>query len=324
MKSPKIVVIGGGTGSFTLLSQLKFYTPNITALVNMADNGGSTGILRDELGVLPPGDIRQCLVALAREPRTRDLFNYRFDEGTFAGHSFGNLFLTAVQKMTNDFAGAVKLAGEVLDIVGQVVPVTLDNVDLVCTDGKNEYRGQHQIDLQKFAHKPNLWLDPAANINPQAQNAIASADLVVIAPGNLYGSLAPALLVQGMSDVLAQTPAKIAYVCNLVTKPGQTDDFTVSGFVSEIERFLHNKVKLDYVLYNNATPNKQLLDKYAKEGEFWVKYDQKEFISAPYKAIGDHFVQDTPWEPTVKKDLLARTLIRHNAQTVAKVLMGLV
>ena len=137
-KSPKIVVIGGGTGSFTLLSALKDYTTNITALVNMADDGGSTGQLRDELGVLPPGDVRQCLVALSRSPSVRELFNYRFDQGSLKGHAFGNLFLTALEKMTGDFGHATELAGEVLNIVGRVEPITHDKVTLVMesADGK--------------------------------------------------------------------------------------------------------------------------------------------------------------------------------------------
>lgn len=324
MSQSKVVVIGGGTGSFTVLSQLKNYTPHITALVNMADDGGSTGVLRDELGVLPPGDIRQCLVALAREPRVRDLFNYRFDEGSFAGHSFGNLFLTAVEKMTNDFAEAVELSSDVLNIVGKVVPVTLDNVTLVHDrqDGSTG-RGQHALESEDF-RRPNLRLEPEAHANPAAIGALHEADLIVIAPGNLYGSLAPALLVPGLAAALAEARAPKAYVCNLVTKPGQTNGFTVVDFAAEIERFLFNKVPLDYVLYNNAKPNAQLLQKYAQAGEFWVEYNEAELKKQHYQAIGDHFVQDTPWQSTAKKDILTRTLIRHNAKKVAKTLMELV
>lgn len=318
-----IVLIGGGTGSFTLLSELKNHTSKITALVNMADDGGSTGILRDELGVLPPGDVRQCLVALAREPRTRDLFNYRFDEGTFAGHSFGNLFLTAVEKMTHDFAEAVALASDTLNIVGRVLPVTLDNVTLVHDRKDGVTRGQQTIDSEQFL-RPHLRLEPDAKINPEAISAIAQAEMVVIAPGNLYSSLAPALLVRGMAEALASTNAKKVYVCNLVTKPGQTDGFKVDDFASEIERFLNNTVNLDYVLYNNARPNKELLEKYARDGEFWVEYNSANFAGKHYKAIGGHFVKDAPWLPSTKKDFLTRTLIRHNADTVVRALMELI
>jgi len=319
----KLVVIGGGTGSFTLLSALKNYFAGITVLVNMADDGGSTGILRDELGVLPPGDIRQCLVALAREPRTRDLFNYRFEEGTFAGHSFGNLFLTAVEKMTSDFAEAVELAGDVLNISGRVVPVTLDRVTLVMDNADHTVtRGQDRISSE-HVDRPRLRLDPAPRLNPAATQAIAEADFIVVAPGRLYGSLAPVLIVPGMAEALAKTKAPVAYVCNLVTKAGQTDKFTVVDFAAEIERFLHGKVKLGYVLYNNAKPNAELLSKYAKEGEYWVEHDDAQLARQHYRAIGGHFVQDTPWQPTAKRDLIARTLIRHNADAVAKALMEL-
>ena len=323
MSPKKVVVIGGGTGSFTLLRVLKHYFNNITALVNMADDGGSTGILRDELGVLPPGDVRQCLVALAQEPRVRDLFNYRFQEGTFAGHSFGNLFLTAVQKTTNDFAEAVKLASHVLNITGRVIPITLDNVTLVHDNPNGTVvRGQHVLSNQVL-DRPHLRLEPVPIINPDAHKAIATADIVVIAPGNLYVSLAPALLVPGVAEALSQTRAKKVYVCNLVTKPGQTTGFTVASFAAEIERFLGGKVKLDYVLYNNAKPSAQLLKNYAQKGEYWVTYDLHILKDAHYEAIGGHFVLNQPWPVIDKTDLLPRTLIRHDSEAIAKVLLSL-
>jgi uncharacterized cofD-like protein len=218
----KIVVIGGGTGSFTLLSELKNYTHNITALVNMVDDGGSTGVLRDELGVLPAGDIRQCLVALSTTPRVRDLFNYRFDDGGMKGHAFGNLFMAALEKMTGSFADAVETASEVLSVKGRVEPITLDDVKMVVKlDDGTVVNGQHNVESLKIPEGQRPWLDlePEANINPRAKRAIVEADLVVIAPGLLYGSLAPALLVKGVTRALAESKAKKIYVCNLVTKP---------------------------------------------------------------------------------------------------------
>lgn len=317
-----IVVIGGGTGSFTLLSALKNQFSHITALVSMADDGGSTGVLRDELGTLPPGDVRQCLVALARDPRMRDLFNYRFEEGTFAGHSFGNLFLTAVEKTTQGFGQAVETASDVLDIVGRVIPLTLDNVRLLTeSNGKTTHR-QSELETAVF-DRPRIWLDPDAHLNPKAKYAIQQADIIVIAPGKLYGSLAPALVVPGLADALAASRAPKVYVCNLVTKPGQTDGFTVEDFAAEIERFLLHKVPLDYVLYNNAEPEERLLKKYAEEGEYWVGFDAANLEKQHYAAIGDHFVCDQPWKPTAKTDLLKRTLIRHNAQKIADHLQAL-
>lgn len=323
----KIAVIGGGTGSFTLLSELKHYARHITALVNMADDGGSTGMLRDELGVLPPGDIRQCLVALSESPKVRELFNYRFENGSLEGHAFGNLFLTALEKMTGNFAEAVETASEVLNIVGEVHPVTLDKVTLAMrqSDGtvtEGEFEIGH-ADFGKFK-RPDMELLPStAALNPAARDAIMAADLVVIAPGNLYGSLAPALVVPGMSEALQKTAAKKVYVCNLVTKPGQTDDFSVGDFAEEVERF--GSFGLDYVLYNNNEPPKSLLDRYAKEGEFWVRLDEASSKDRPYVTIGGPFVQTKPYRSAAESDPIAdtRTLIRHDANAVARQLMKL-
>jgi len=319
----KIAVIGGGTGSFTLLSQLKGYTKNISALVNMADDGGSTGVLRDELGVLPPGDVRQCLVALGESELLRDLFSYRFEGGTFEGHAFGNLFLTALEKMTGSFASAVETAGEVLNITGEVHPVTLDKVTLVMkqTNGMVT-EGEFKIGDADFGNskRPDMTLSPKAELNPDALRSIMEADIVVIAPGNMYGSLAPALIVPGMSEALNATKAKKVYVCNLVTKPGQTDDFDVADFAAEIERF--GNFKLDYVLYNNEAPSKALLDKYAKGGEFGVSFDDEKLLGSHYQAIGDKFISNERFEAKASDPIASsRTLIRHDAHAVAKALM---
>ena len=323
VKGPKVVVIGGGTGSFTLLSDLKNYVRDITALVNMSDDGGSTGVLRDELGALPPGDIRQCLVALSDSPRVRELFNYRFEEGTLKGHAFGNLFLTALEKMTGNFAEAVEEAGRVLNITGRVEPITLDLVKLVASysDG-SKVEGQHEIDMTDFTGKqrPVMSLTPHATINPDAKQAIVEADLVVIAPGNLYGSLAPALVVDGVAEALQKSSAKKVYVCNLVTKPGQTDGFTVADYVDEIERFVGQPF-LDYVLYNSAPPAKDLLDKYATKGEFPVAWNKQDFTDKHYRAKGADLVSREAWVNPNSSDPLVRTLIRHNADRVARELM---
>lgn len=317
-----LVVIGGGTGSFTLLSELKKHFSHLTSLVSMADDGGSTGVLRDELGTLPPGDVRQCLVALARDPRMRELFNYRFEEGTFAGHSFGNLFLTALEKTTHSFGEAVEAASDVLDIVGRVVPLTLDNVRLVTESDGQITHFQRDLEGAVF-DRPAVRLEPNASLNPKAKAAIEEADLIVIAPGKLYGSLAPALIVPGLAEILAVSRAQKVYVCNLVTTPGQTDGFTVVDFATEVERFLHHKVKLDFVLYNNAKPRASLLAKYAQEGEYWVSFDVSDLENQHFTAIGDHFVCDQPWQPTAKTDLLKRTLIRHDAEKIADHLKAL-
>lgn len=320
-----VVVIGGGTGSFTLLRRIKNYTSHVTALVNMADDGGSTGQLRDELGVLPAGDIRQCLVALSQAPRTRDLFNYRFEEGTFAGHAFGNIFMAALEKMTGNFAEGVEEASRVLNIVGSVEPVTLDPVTLVMkTSDGVVTRGEFQIGHANFdgMQRPHISLDPDPTLNLKAAEAIATADIVVIAPGNLYGSLAPALIVPGMQEALNATKAKKVYVCNLVTKPGQTDGFTVSDFADEVERF--SNCKLDYVLYNTAKPDKNLLKKYAHDGELPVEYSESRLKKQHFMAKGGEFIAHEPVRGAQNSaDPIAatRTFIRHDGDAIARALM---
>lgn len=321
----KIVVIGGGTGSFTLLSGLKQYTHNITALVSMVDNGGSTGVLRDELGVLPAGDIRQCLVALSTTPKVRELFNYRFDEGGMKGHTFGNLFMAALEKMTGSFVEAVETASEVLSVKGQVHPTTLDNTNLVVRlkDG-TVIHGEHASEDMQIPEGERPWIDlePEAHMSPKARQAILDADLVVIAPGSLYSSLASALLVKGMTRVLAESKAKKVYVCNLVTKPGQTGGYGVKDFATEIERF--SGVKLDYVLYNNHRPSPELIEKYAHDGEFLVEWDEADLATKHYRAVGKKFIADSAWvNVNAGSDPLAaeRSLIRHDADRVARELM---
>lgn len=318
----KIAVIGGGTGSFTVLSGLKFFSRKIAALVNMADDGGSTGKLRDELGVLPPGDVRQCLVALSRTPELRDLFNYRFEDGSLKGHAFGNLFITALEKMTGDFSKAVELASDVLNIAGTVEPVTLTNVKLGMRDGSgDETVGEFEIAHTQFASsRPEFFLTPTPEPNPRALQAIKEADIVVVAPGNLYGSLAPALVVPGVGEALATTRAKTMYICNLVTKPGQTDDFTVTDFADEVER-LAGRQFLDTVIYNTERPSEELLRRYAKDGEKSVRFVQK---STPYAVLGANLLSSEIWHNANPSDPIAsaRTLIRHDPAAIAKAVMS--
>lgn len=320
-----IVVIGGGTGSFTLLTGLKEYTSRLTALVNMADDGGSTGLLRDELGVLPPGDVRQCLIALSDVPKLRDLFNYRFEEGSLKGHSFGNLFLTALEKMTGDFAEGVELAAEVLQVSGTVEPITLTNVRLVIrTEAHGELKGEHWIDESNFkGERPELRLEPEAVANPKALKAIQEADIVVIAPGDIYGSLGPALIVPGVGAALEKSKAFKIYISNLVTKPGQ-EGFLVTDFADEIERLAGCQF-LDAVLYNTRQPSDDLMQKYAGAGELAVDYTGDAFEEAHYEAYGADLLAGTIWQNNSKADAIAktRTLIRHDPLVVARSIIEL-
>lgn len=323
-KQPNIVVIGGGTGSFTLLSGLKRYTSNLTALVNMSDDGGSTGALRDELGVLPPGDIRQCLVALSDTQKVRDLFTYRFDEGSLNGHSFGNLFISAVEKMTDSFEEAIEVASDVLRITGRVIPITLDKVTLVAaTQNGKKITGEQKVGHMSLKEKrPSLSLKPKATIHKAAHQAILDADVVVIAPGNIYGSLAPALIVDGVGQALKNTKAKIVQVANLVTKPNQTDDFTVSDYADEIERFCAVGEIIDYVIFNTDEPTKQMRDKYVRDGEYMLEFDLDAMDTKHYRAVGLPLIDKTPVEID-KNDRIAhvRSLIRHDSDAVAREIM---
>jgi uncharacterized cofD-like protein len=321
---PKLVLIGGGTGSFALLQELKNFPVEITALVNMADDGGSTGKLRDELAVLPPGDVRQCLVALSdASAELRELFNFRFGEGTLKGHSFGNLFLSAVEKMTDNFNDAVRIAGDVLHIKGAVLPVTLDNCQLVLDkDGESIY-GQDIIHTLTFdSHMtPKLRLDPSAQLNPAARDAIQQADLIVIAPGSLYASLAPALLVEGLAEALREAPAKLAFVCNLVNKPNHTAGFAVHDYANEVERFIGTG-QLDFVLYNKDMPSDNRMRAYALEGEEPVHVNEAELEAQTYKAIGGNFLshKKTKHDP---RSPIQHSLIRHDGNAVATSLVEL-
>lgn len=319
----RVVVIGGGTGSFTVLLGLKKYVRHISALVSMADDGGSTGTLRDELGVLPPGDARQCLVALSESPKARELFNYRFDEGGLSGHSFGNLFLTALEKMTGSFADAIDMAGEVLDINGhKVIPTTLDKVTLVVNDGEKDIRHEREIRQASFANqRPQAWLEPKPEPNPAALKAIAEADLIVIAPGGLYESLGASLVIPGFGQALAQSAAKKIYICNLMNQERHTANFSVVDYADELER-LAGVEFIDEVIYNTNEPSEELLERYALEGERPVRID--DLPERHYKLRGADLLSRTVWYDKAKSDALAkqRALIRHDSTRMAQCVLG--
>lgn len=323
----KIAVIGGGTGSFTMLSALKKYTSQIAAIVSMADDGGSTGVLRDELGTLPPGDVRQCLVALSDSPKVRDLFEYRFDAGTFSGHSFGNVLLTALEKITGDFSQAIETASEILRIRGTVIPATLDDVRLKMEweDKSLILHGERVIDAEYFRYDPRkaqLSLTPTPKPNPMAIAAIEQADIVVIAPGDLYTSLGPLLVIDGIGEALANTKAKTFYVANLVSKQGQTDGFTVSDHAAEIERFAGRDF-LNFVLYNQELPSKEAAERYKAEGGYVTVADVDRLSAQRYKAVGGNFLGAMATVNGADTLIGKRSLIRHNAKEVAKLILEL-
>ena len=324
MAQPKIALIGGGTGSYTLLRELKYWTPNISAIVNMSDDGGSSGELRDELGVLPPGDVRQCLVALSNHEATRELFSYRFGEGgKLGGHPVGNIILSALELKYNSFTKAVEIVAEFLQITGQVIPVTTNKNTLVLTDGKKIIKGEHKIIKHKILNRnAKLELLPNANMNPKAYKAIVQADLVVIAPGNLYGSLLPAMLVKGMPKALAETKAKVVMVANLINKPEQTYGWHVADYVQEIERYI-GEGRIDLVLYNNKLPTKNLLSHYAQANELPVQINPEKFKTIKTKTLGASLISRKRYKQDPNDKVIQRTLIRHDANKVAKILTSL-
>ena len=315
----KIVVIGGGTGNFVVLRGLKNFPVDLTAIVSMADDGGSTGILRDEMGVLPPGDVRQCLVALSNSSRLmRSLMNYRFEHGGLGGHSFGNLFLSVLEKVTGSFEKAVEEASKILNIKGKVIPITTNQVRLkMVLDNRKLLEGEKEIYLSEEIDQgyKSIYLEPFPTVNPSVINEIANADLLVIGPGGLHTSLIPNLLVEGVCEAICQSDAKKVFVVNLMNRKGQTTGFKTSHYLAELVRYLGKDV-FDHILLNGQNPPKTLIDVYASEGDL-VENDLNESRVILADLLG------IPAE-AAKKDLLKRNLIRHDSKKLAQELMKIV
>jgi uncharacterized cofD-like protein len=252
-RGPRIVAIGGGTGLSALLRGLKEHTGNLTAVVTVADDGGSSGRLRRELGVLPPGDVRNCIAALAEaEPLMTSLFQYRFSDGSgLEGHSFGNLFIVAMSGVTGNFEEAVRATSRVLAVRGQILPSTLANVTLSArTEDEETIHGESNITEQAGVIR-EVYLQPAnVQANPEVIRAILNADLIVVGPGSLFTSVLPNLLVEGIRQAIGVSSALKVYVCNVATQHGETDSFTVSDHFRTLESHTGHS-HFDYVLANS-------------------------------------------------------------------------
>lgn len=315
----KVVVIGGGTGNFVVLKGLKSFPLQLTAVVSMADDGGSTGILRDELGVLPPGDVRQCLVALSDSSRMmRSLMNYRFENGGLGGHSFGNLLLSALEKVTGSFEQAVEEASKILNIRGKVLPITTHQVRLKMVlrnkkllEGEKEIYLSHEID-QGYE---TLFLEPYPKVNPKVLQEISSADLIVLGPGGLHTSLIPNLLVEGICEALRNSDAKKVFVVNLMNRRGQTTGFKTSRYLREVTQYLGKDI-FDHILINTQTPPPSLIEFYAKEGDL-VQNDLSDHRLILADLLG-------PVAEENRKDFMKRNLIRHDSKKLAQELMKIV
>jgi uncharacterized cofD-like protein len=307
---PNVVVIGGGTGLSSLLRGLKAYTSNITAVVTVTDDGGSSGRLREGMGILPPGDIRNCVLALAdTEPLMEQLFQYRFSEAGLAGHSFGNLLIAAMSEVTGDFQAAVKEFSKVLAVRGTVLPVTLSQVgiraDLI--DGRT-ISGESQISAARGAIE-RLYLEPPeAQALPEVIEAIGAADAVVIGPGSLFTSVIPNLLVGGVAGALGETTATRIYICNVMTQPGETSGFGALEHVTELEKYMGGKVA-DVVIVNSERVRPDLEIRYAEDGAVQVAPDVAALRERGYKVITAELLRQ---DDTVRHDplRLARAVMR--------------
>jgi uncharacterized cofD-like protein len=297
---PKVVAIGGGTGLSTLLRGLKMVTDRLTAIVTVTDDGGSSGRLREEMGVLPPGDIRNCLVALADdESLLGALFSYRFSAGALSGHSFGNLFLAALTEVTGDFDQAVKVSSRVLNIRGTVLPSTMSDVRLhaLLSDGR-EMAGETSIGRSPVSVE-RVWLEPSgAEALPLALERIAEADVVVLGPGSLFTSVVPNLIVRGVPEALAAARGPVVYVCNVMTQPGETAGFSAVDHLEALLRHVHEGL-IDLMLVNSARVPPNMLARYAEEGAEAVLWTQPEgehrgvgIVPLPLVEVSDHVRHD--------------------------------
>lgn len=328
-RKKNIVVIGGGTGTHTVLTGLKKHRDEVhlTAVVAMTDSGGSAGRLRDEFGYLPVGDVRLALVALAREDDEDDallrkLFLHRFaTNGNMSGHNFGNLFLTALTDILGSEEAAIHAATRVLRVTGDVLPVTHEKVELVATyDDGVTVVGEHDIDepSEKALRKiVSLSVTPQARVNGKVVEAFRNADLIIFGPGDLYTSVLANSVIDGFKEALSQTKGKVVYVSNLMTKWGQTTNMSLSEHVSEVAKYT-GRVP-DAVLVNNTVLPDNLLLRYAEQNEYPVVLDAQNLSS---KVLANDFLAS---EEVVKNkgDILKRSLIRHDPHKLASAILAL-
>jgi len=313
-RGPKIVTVGGGTGLSVLLSGLKEYTSNITAIVTVADDGGSSGRLRQQFDILPPGDIRNCLVALAdASTLMRDLFQFRFDQNSeLSGHNFGNLFITVMTRLTGDFEKAIKETSKVLALRGQVIPSTLNNVALVAqhkdgttTEGEDKIPKAHlPID------KVYLKAAGASCATPEAIKAIEEAQIIILGPGSLYTSIIPNLLIEEITDSIVASGAIKIYVCNAMTQPGETDGYSASDHIKALIGHSHARI-LDYCILNIGEISKDALKRYAQEDSYPVVNDTKKIETMGYRIIEDDII-------------IAKDVVRHDTLKLAKVIISFI
>jgi uncharacterized cofD-like protein len=311
-RGPRIVAIGGGTGLPHLLSGLKSYTDKLTAVVTVADDGGSSGRLRRDLHIPPPGDLRNCLVALAEtEPLMAELFQHRFSrQGALSGHSFGNLFIAALTEVTGDFGEALRASSKVLAVSGQVLPVTFDDVRLhaLMADGR-KVQGESRISATGGSIQ-RLTLEPAdARPNPEVLQAIAQADAIVMGPGSLYTSILPNLLVPGVAKAVERSGALKIYVCNVMTQPGETDGYSVSSHLKALKAQTGLSLA-DYVVANTEPVPGNTAGRYASKGQYPVAVDRDAIEALGVRLVKARLLEEKGALVRHHPGRLARTVIR--------------
>ncbi|TET84457.1 MAG: YvcK family protein [Candidatus Nealsonbacteria bacterium] len=338
----KIVCLGGGTGVSVVLSGFKKYPLDLTAIITMFDSGGSSGKLRKELGILPLGDIRQCLVALSNETNLTNLFHYRFGKGTLKGHNFGNLLIAAAIEATGGLNKAIDKISKILNIKDKVVPVTLDRADIIAILKNNKkIKEEEEIINCPYLSKvgvKKLFLEPKVKVNPKAISAIKNADLIIITPGKFYTSIIPNFLVKGISAAIRKSRAKKVFVCNLMTQIGNTDGFSVVDFLTILEKYLGKDI-IDYVIFNTGKLSANQIKEVRKifpKADF-IKYDKSllkrtPILPPPSRKRAPKFIGADVIDRQIRKlnpaDILVkgankRTMILHEPNKLAKVIINL-
>lgn len=307
----KVTAIGGGTGLSMLLRGLKMFPVEITAVVSVTDEGGSSGTLRKELGIPPPGDVRNNIVALAKDEHLLGkLMNYRFENGSFKGHTIGNLMIAALTKMTGSFSSAIKILSEILAINGRVLPVSEDLVRLVAIfeDGSRVV-GEMAI-VEKRGRITKVELDRKTKALPEVLEALRESDMIILGPGSLYTSVITNLLVKGVIEAIHSSEAVLVYVCNIMTQPGETTGYKLSDHVREIEKYLGKEV--DFIVANSQKPSSDILERYKKEGADLVTLDLENI---------NKMVVVEPLLCTISDPYDGKIKVRHDPVKLAKTLM---
>lgn len=322
--NPNIVVMGGGTGTYTVLTGLKKHNVTLSAIVSMMDSGGSNRILRDEFGLLPTSDIRQCMIALADEKQNqllRNVFTYRFSQGVgISGMTFGNLFMAALTDMYGSQKKAIHETCKLLGITGSIIPVTYDNVHLIAryANGK-EILGEHFID-EPAAHNGDLVelsTVPKAEISEEARAAILKADIIVLGPGDLFTSTIANLVVSGIPEAIRESKAKVFFIVNLMTKHGQTDGFTTKKHIDTISKYIGKSPDYSFV-QKKFTPSAELKKRYDEEHASMVPND---LSGSLYQFVEADFMSSTVVQKQ-KGDTLVRSLVRHDPVKLANAIIN--